>query len=783
MSTRRASRPVGRFSQLWQLPLFIASLGLFVYAGYLFMAPGPGASVDQKIAVAQDYLRQDRPDAALQQLSRILDGDRLEPGKEAPIHLLIARALEASQNQQKLNVPANHQRIIEQTEIAEHLGAVLGAEDHRRLGDSYAELGHGPEAIEHYRQAIAMDVPNSLHVQRKMIQLQLDEDDTANADVSLDQYLKEAQLTDAERAWALDQRAGILIDEKRFADARKLLGDAARLDKDPVNQGTFNYQLGYCSYKQGQLDDAERYLRLARDQLRVGHPLDADAAYYLGRIFQDRVDPYTAISFFESVLTSHPESRPATLALLGRGMCRLTLGQKDGGLTDFHDLISQIDRRPNRARFRNDVINTLRDASDLLCQRDDYQSAMEVMADEQSLEPAPQAGFFGRLANVYEKRANQLETALSDDSDIERVKRQKEIIDLRVKAGDAYIIYSRDLTISDDHAYAEALWKGVDSYDRAGDLQSVISALQLFVLERPSDKLAPDALLRLGRCYQAAGMFDKAIGAYQRNRLLYPKSLAASKSAVPLAQAYIAKGPASYARAEETLRSVIENNPLVDPNAEEFSEALRELATLYYRTGRYEEAIARLEELTQRYPDDQTKPQTVFMMADSYRKSADLLDGKLASAQTSANAAAQQVAEAASARRDRLNKAHTFYDQVIDLYRANAPTEELDRLYQKLAYFYRGDCAYDLGNYEEAIKLYDAAAFAYQNDPSSVAAYVQIVNADFALGKPEEAKAANNRAKWMLQHMPAEAFQNGTFSMPKKYWDQWLAWTDNSGMW
>jgi tetratricopeptide (TPR) repeat protein len=107
----------------------------------------------------------------------------------------------------------------------------------------------------------------------------------------------------------------------------------------------------------------------------------------------------------------------------------------------------------------------------------------------------------------------------------------------------------------------------------------------------------------------------------------------------------------------------------------------------------------------------------------------------------------------------------------------------MDKLYQKLAHFYRADCMYDLGNYEEAIKLYDTAAFNYQDDPASVSAYVQIVNAYFALGKPDEAKAANNRAKWMLQHMPADAFQNGAFSMPKKYWDQWLQWTNDSGMW
>ena len=63
-----------------------------------------------------------------------------------------------------------------------------------------------------------------------------------------------------------------------------------------------------------------------------------------------------------------------------------------------------------------------------------------------------------------------------------------------------------------------------------------------------------------------------------------------------------------------------------------------------------------------------------------------------------------------------------LYDRVIDLYRASPPLQDIDKLYQKLAHFYRADCLYDLGNYEEAIKLYDAAAFRYQEDPSALAA-------------------------------------------------------------
>jgi tetratricopeptide (TPR) repeat protein len=124
-----------------------------------------------------------------------------------------------------------------------------------------------------------------------------------------------------------------------------------------------------------------------------------------------------------------------------------------------------------------------------------------------------------------------------------------------------------------------------------------------------------------------------------------------------------------------------------------------------------------------------------------------------------------------------------LYDRVIDLYRAHDPSSDVDKLYFKLSHFYRADCMYDLGDYADAVKLYDAAAFRYQEDPSALAAYVQIVNAYCAMGKMDEARTANERAKWLLRRMPAEAFTDGSFSMPKAYWEQWLKWTSEAGMW
>jgi tetratricopeptide (TPR) repeat protein len=776
MAARSSMR---RLSQLWQFPSLVLSIGLFAVAAYLFINPARRATIDDKIAVAEHYLQQDRPDAALEQLNAILDTESsLAPYKEGMVHLLLGEALEAGQKQLKLDVPENDQRIIQQTDLALAGGVVPDAAIHRRLGNAYASLGHFPEAIQNYRDAITIDPDHGVDLRRKLIELELDGDQASAASDDLDDYLKQKELTAAERSWALGAKAQLLIDQHQFAPARTMLAEALKLNTDTVAQGQFNYQLGYCAWKQGDGAEAERYLRLARDQLKPSHPLDGNAAYVLGRIYQDRRDPATANSFYRVTLEDHPESEYGPLARLGRGVCSIMLGDSEGGLQDMHDLAADISARSSRAVLKAEAIDGFNQAADILGGQEKYQAALEVMDDQRQLLPKPGAVFYARMGNFYEKRASQIEQSIADAPAAEQIRRTQETRDTRDKAGDAFMAYSHALTMTDDKGYGEALWHAIDLYDAAGDLPRVISSLELFATERPQDVLAPDALLRLGTAYQAAGLFDKAINAFQRNQFMYPKSLAASKSAVPLAEAYVARGPQDYPQAEKVLLNVVDTSNFVDPGAEEFRQSLFELAQLYYRTQRFELAIARLDEMAQRYPNDPQMPQLTFLMADSYRKSASLLATQLA---TTANGAAG-AAEVETARRERLAKARELFDKAVDLYGTSPPTSDVDKLYLKLSCFYRADCMYDLGKYEEAIKLYDQAAFRYQDDPSALAAYVQIVNSYCALGKSDDARAANERAKWILTRMPPEAFQNDSFSMPKKYWDDWLKWTSQSGV-
>ncbi len=771
-------------AQLWQLPLLLLSLGLFGYAAYLFIDPQPGLTIGQKLDVARVYLRNERPEASLEQLNRLLTTEKLPRENEAAVHLLLAESLEAAQRQKRISIPANHARIIEQTQIAMAQGAKPTGEMHRRLGESYEALNRPTEALSNYRQAIAMTPHLALRMQRRVIAMQMAQADPAAAEPSIDDYLASKDITDSERAWALGEKAQLLADREAYVPSRELLAKVARLDSDPIAQGQVNFRLGYCAWKLGAIDEAERYLRMARDQLRVQHPLDGEAAYVLGRIYQDRNDAAQAHSFFQIVLGSHPDNRVAPLARLGRGVCRIIQGEDDAGLADLRDLVEQIGAKGAGEKVKIETVSGLRQAAEVLSAKQNYQGALELLAFEQRLEPEPPAAFFARLAAVYEKRAEQVDRTVADAAPAERVRRAQAVREFRTKAGDAYLAFSRALTLANEGGYGAALWKGVELYDQAPNLQSVVSALELFVAERPDDALAPDALLRLGNAYHAAGQFDKAVESHKRNQFRYPNTLAACKAGVPLAQAYIAKGPEDFAKAETVLIRVVDQNPLLTPAADEFKQGLFELAQLYYRTERFELAVARFEELTRHYPKDDQRGRLLFLMGDSYRKGAQLLDTRLASADAgSAGSGAAEAAESLAAKRERLAKARGLYDQSIEFFRATPPSHENDKLYQKLSHFYRADCVYDLGNYDEAIHLYDAAAFRYQEDPSALAAYVQIVNSYCALGKIEEAKTANERAKWLLRRMPNESFAEGGFSMPKAYWEQWLKWTSASGMW
>ena len=123
MATRPpAGRPAGRLAslgQLWQVPLLAVALGLFGYAAYLFIDPKAGPTIDQKIDVARTLLKDERPEAAINVLNRIVVGEKLDRDHDGTVHLMLGQALAALQAQKHLSLRTYHEQIVEQTQLAE----------------------------------------------------------------------------------------------------------------------------------------------------------------------------------------------------------------------------------------------------------------------------------------------------------------------------------------------------------------------------------------------------------------------------------------------------------------------------------------------------------------------------------------------------------------------------------------------------------------------------------------------------------------------------------------
>lgn len=752
---------VNSFSHLWQVPLLALSIALLATGVGLFFAGRTSPTLDQRLAAVDRLTEAQRHGEAIALLNDLLRRERRDASNRARLHLRIAETLDAAQRAMRLDIPANHRQIILQTRRAMQLGAPLTPEALDRMGDSLLALDLERDALAAYRAAVdATAGPRGWQVRKVVdLELRLREEST---EATLRRYIGLRDVEDVDRVAAMGELSRLLIDQGREADAEATLRDAEALAREPLLRGEVAYRLGYVAFRKADIDEAERQLRVARQQIDLRNPLDADITYWLARVEQARGRADEARELHQHVLRSHLDVPIAVLARLGQGMARIMQGDVDAGMIDVHEAVTAVGRRASRRPLVPEMLTQLGEAGQRLAEAGSLHAALEVLALEQSLMEAPTPELFGRLAKLCEMRAAQLDAAGEPGASA-----------MRTRAGDALQAMAGQIVLTDDAGRASALWRATQFYEQAGDSARMIRSLRAFADERPDDPRSSEALLRLGRAYQAAGLFQSAVDTLKENQLKYASYLAASKSAVPLAQSLMALGPEHDARAEAVLLGVVDNNPLLTPESAEYQQAVFELGQLYYRVGRYEEAVARMEEFASRYGGDPRLPHLQFLMAESYRKSARALE----------STPTPDAAEAARARRERLAQASLLYDRVIVAYRDRDPEAGIESLYLKLAQFYRADCAFDLGRYDEAIDLYDAAAFRYQDDPEALIAYVQIVNAHVRLGRLDEARTANERARWLLQRMAPDRFADAAAALGPEQWDRWLAWAGGSGLW
>ena len=127
----------------------------------------------------------------------------------------------------------------------------------------------------------------------------------------------------------------------------------------------------------------------------------------------------------------------------------------------------------------------------------------------------------------------------------------------------------------------------------------------------------------------------------------------------------------------------------------------------------------------------------------------------------------------------RLQDAQILYHQVVtEMSEIHLDSlSRIERVYLRNAYFYIADCAYARSDYANAILLYQDAATRWQDHPSSLVAWVQIVNAAAEMGDFERARAAHRQAVDVFNKLPEEVFDHPDSLMTRQRWDDWLRWS------
>jgi tetratricopeptide (TPR) repeat protein len=346
-------------------------------------------------------------------------------------------------------------------------------------------------------------------------------------------------------------------------------------------------------------------------------------------------------------------------------------------------------------------------------------------------------------------------------------------------AGEHFLKHARRVVVEDPTLASQSVFNAGDCYDLGGDLATAIKVLGEYLQGAGDDEAdQPHAKFRLAQALEATGEFGAAAALYRElvegRGVPGERSTAvlwADRSVAPLARCLLTDAdPANDAEAEQHLLSVVEGRNL-EPEAQEFRDAIVELGRLYYAGGRYAESMQRFGEAVERFPDDPEIETLRFKLADSARLSAAEIDRVLLEAMPQA-----QRQELERARVERRQQALRLFQQVKAAL-SRRPAESLtetERLYLRNTDFYLGDCAFDLGDYEGAIAAYDTARQKYAGDPAALVAMVQIVNAYVRMGEWSKAATANERARQQLARYPDEVWSAPNLPMERKHWERWL---------
>lgn len=331
--------------------------------------------------------------------------------------------------------------------------------------------------------------------------------------------------------------------------------------------------------------------------------------------------------------------------------------------------------------------------------------------------------------------------------------------------------------------YPELLWlSAVNSYEGHAYAESKVVLEEL--LESYGGGQRDSAVnLLMARCEMSQGEFATARATLETFLERLPRSPNRFEARIDLAECYLELGEslgpvaaesdegklrASYfQRARELLAENIDGLDFdLEPTALAWQRSLFVLGRLYHEEGRYDEAIRRLREAIQRYPDAPQVYDAMYRIADSYRQWARAPEEQLRTEETPRG---RMLLE--QDRNRRLQAALVEYETLatrLAQVQESRPLSPDEQALMRSSFFTIGDVYASLQDWPAAIEAFTTAANRFQDRPDCLAAYVQIANAYLRQGRISEAGSTLRQARWVLNQIDESLFVDSALS--KEQW-------------
>lgn len=799
------------WSQIWQLPVLLLGVLLLSFWVYTTLTSGekPLRFQDHLNSVEQylDAGEYEKARTALDTISQY--SDQGQPLDQARMHQLMGDLLLLTLKPASPTREDDSRKIDDHYAKATELGLVFDPQHNKWWASTLIALGRDEEALKKIDALPKEPASERYETIRELILARRGRPGTDPASIMplLDRFTTEVRAGEidrltrrAEDIWAVDQQAQLLLDagsanavvDMLHIRLMKLSADGGDKDLAPLQ-----LRMGQAYQRTANYDQAAHFYQQARKRLTADDALNAEVLVGLAQIDQVQTGDFRQAleKFSEAEMRFTPDTTPAYFdAIVGRAYSEAHLGSHGEAIEHFGRAMRFFLDMPHRSAEKQDqLVSAIRAHFELAREKEDDQLSLEYLSLlpplYQSTKEWPLRLLYD-FATTHQRVADDLMAEarkLGDDAppiaainpdEQAQVDESRKLMFTNAaidygKAAGFYHRHAREIAPVDEKTHGESLWRAAECYDKAQLWSKAIDVYAEYRKTRPNDPKHVAAIYRLGLAHKADGQWEAAIQRFTELTTDFPNAPEAYEALVPMAQCQMALG--KYDDAKRVLLHVVTNHPAITFDSQPYREAVIALGKLHYKVDEFGEAIERLTEAVTRYGDAPDIATLRFRLADAYRRSVERLDEVIADPVMQSRRSANRME-----RMERLDKALMYYSQAITELELvpDSKHSRLEKLYLRNAYFYRADCAYDLGRYEQAIELYDLAAKRWEKHPSALVALVQIVNAHCEIGQFQEAGVANLRARELLKRIPDEAFSDPLLPMTRQHWQDWQRWSE-----